>query len=228
MEITYAVRKPGNSTLLLFFSGWGTTPEVVAHMALPSGWDFCAFHDYRDLSTDLPIFSGYEHVYLAAWSMGVWAADALRDRLPDIARAVAVNGTALPMHDRYGIPISIFLGTLRGLDEVSRDKFDQRMAGGKKLLAVYKSFHARPTDELKEELQGVYDRVKGFSDVPDVQTSLSWSKALVSGRDLIIPPANQLAFWTEVGVPCIQLEDAGHYPFLSFSSWEELFTLNDR
>lgn len=225
MEITFQVRNKGNRTLLLYFSGWGTTPEAVSRLSLPEGWDYCAFHDYRVLPSVLPDFSAYERVYLLAWSMGVWAADRLSEKLPPLSRAVAVNGTPLPMHDLYGIPIPVFEGTLRGLDEVSREKFDRRMVGGKKLLDVYKTFHARSTEDLKGELLGVYNCVKDSAAGCIVRPRLPWSRAFVSERDLIIPPANQTAYWSEAGVPVTLLEGEGHYPFLSFASWIDFFPL---
>lgn len=225
MEITYFSHTPGNRSLLLYFSGWGTTPEVVAHLKLPEGRDYCAFHDFRSIDSPLPDFSSYDEIYLVAWSMGVWAAEALSSRLPHITSAIAVNGTPLPMHDRYGIPKAIFFGTLNGLDEVSREKFDRRLAGGKKLLAVYKSFHARPTDELRSELQEVYDHVSGHADDISPETSLKWTVALISEKDLVIPPDNQVSFWEKAGVRTKVLPGAGHYPFYAYSSWSELFQL---
>ena len=222
MEVTFYKEERGSEALLLFFTGWGTTPEVAKHLSLPVGWDYCAFHDYRDLSTPLPRFREYQKVYLLGWSMGVWAADRLAGRLPKVDRAVAINGTPVPMHDVYGIPIAHFEGTLRNLDEMNREKFDRRMVGGKKLLEVYKTFHARSTEDLKSELQGVYDQVKGISDTEALTTGLEWTKALISERDLIVPPANQRAFWDAAGVETELLAGEGHYPFLSYSSWEGL------
>ena len=221
MESKIYRKEKGNRILLLFFAGWGTTPEVADRLSLPEGWDYVAFWDYRDLTTPLPDLTGYDRVCLAAWSMGVWAADVLAPRLPRIDAAVALGGTPMPMHDSYGIPIAHFEGTLRNLDEMNREKFDRRMAGGKKLLAVYKALHARSTEDLKGELQGVFDQVREMSDFQ--KPRLPWTQAFVSERDLIVPPANQTSYWDEAGVPVTLLESAGHYPFLEFASWPEIF-----
>lgn len=72
-------RTPHADTLLLFFTGWGTTPQVVEHMGQPKGWDMYAFFDYRTVAPHHipPIEQHYARVYLVAWSMGVWAADTL-------------------------------------------------------------------------------------------------------------------------------------------------------
>ena len=227
MEVKFYHGERAGETLLLYFAGWGTTAEAVGHLALPEGWDFAAFSDYRDLSAELPPFEGYRQVFLAAWSMGVWAADKLADRLPKPDRAVAVNGTPPAVHDRYGIPEEGFRRTLRNLREMNREQFDRRMAGGRKLLELFRTFHARSTGELEEELLAAYDgsaearRIGEWGDRP--RAALPWTQALVSERDLIVPPGNQTAFWEASGVPVTLLRCAGHYPFRSFASWAELF-----
>lgn len=127
------------------------------------------------------------------------------------------------MHNQYGIPDEIFRGTLEGLDDDNRARFNRRMCGGKKLLAVFNSFAARSTEDLREELYGTYLQVKDLPD--DTPPQLTWSEAIVSERDLIVPTANQLAYWQRHGVPCRQLKGVGHYPLLEYQSWEELLQL---
>lgn len=219
MEVTYTTH-PGNQTLLLFFTGWGTTPEVVRHLEVPEGWDYFTAYDYRTLPDTLSIRKDYDTVYLVAWSMGVWAADLLAPLLPTPSIAIAINGTPIPMHDDYGIPDAIFEATLRGLSDENRARFDRRMCGGKKLLAVYESFSARSTDDLRSELQGTYNQVAPIRDF--IPPRLKWSRALISEKDLIVPPENQLRYWQEAGVPTCLLKHAGHYPLYSYTSWTEL------
>lgn len=217
------IKNDGAKNLLLFFTGWGTTPEVVAHLQLPENFDYYAFWDYRTIHpSQLPTFSQeYEQVFLVAWSMGVWATDLLAPHLP-VTKAIAVNGTPLPMHDLYGIPSEIFRGTLNGLDDDNRARFNRRMCGGKKLLAVYNTFSARSTEDLKCELLGVYEQVK---DLPsDLPPSLSWSAAIVSGKDLIVPATNQLRYWEKHNINTHTLTSVGHYPFLEYSTWQELLS----
>lgn len=223
MKLEYR-QKADNKVLLMFFTGWGTTPEVAHHLALPHQWDYFTAYDYRRVCTEeLPPFKPYQQVFLVAWSMGVWASDRLGPALPMPHQAVAINGTPLPMHNQYGIPDQIFEGTLKGLDDDNRERFNRRMCGGKKLLAVYNSFAARTTDDLREELTGVYEQVKGLSG--EEPHKLPWSQALVSEKDLIVPSANQVAYWELHQVPFEVLEGAGHYPLMQYDSWEELLGL---
>lgn len=119
--------------------------------------------------------------------------------LPKPTIAIAVNGTPLPMHNSFGIPTSIFQGTLAGLDDDNRARFDRRMCGGKKHLAVYNTFSARSTDDLRAELLGVYSAVKHLPD--NTPPQLHWTEALVSEKDLIVPATNQLNYWAQAGIP---------------------------
>lgn len=223
MEIEYR-QNSGSQTLLIFLAGWGTTPEVVRHYELPEGWDYLSIYDYKgiveQIATDT--FSTlnvqhYDHVYLVAWSMGVWAAEILHNYLPNPEIAIAVTGTPLPMHDLYGIPDQIFKGTLEGLSDDNRARFNRRMCGGKRLLSVYESFSARSTKDLREELLYVF---KYSNDAQG--TKYPWTRAVIGERDLIIPPPNQLRYWDEQHVPTQLLIGVGHYPFFEFNSWQEL------
>ncbi|MDD7437770.1 MAG: DUF452 family protein [Bacteroidales bacterium] len=221
---TDLIHREGNDCLLIFFTGWGTTPEVAVHLQLPERCDYLTAYDYRTvLPQELPTLDTYREVYVAGWSMGVWALDILAEHLPVPTKAVAINGTPLPMHDRYGIPNDIFRGTLEGLDDANRERFNRRMCGGKKLLAVFNSFSARSTEELREELYGTYLRVKDLSD--DTLPKLAWSEAIVATKDLIVPTVNQLAYWEQHHTPVRLLDGVGHYPLMEYQNWSEIFQL---
>lgn len=222
MNCTLHHDTPGHpsSRLLIYFTGWGTTPEVVAHLARPVGWDYCACHDYTHLSPEeLPDLSPYDEVVIVAWSMGVWAAEELAASFPPNTYGVAIAGTPIPMHDEYGIPDLIFRGTLEGLNDENRARFDRRMCGGKSLLALYQSFSARSTEDLRAELLSVYGQVKGM---PIRPPKLRWRHAYVGSKDLIVPVHNQQRYWSEHGVSVHVLDGVGHYPFTLYSKWEQL------
>lgn len=221
---TNLIHQEGNDRLLIFFTGWGTTPEVAAHLQLPERCDYLTAYDYRTVSPqDLPALGAYQEVYMAGWSMGVWALDILAEHLPSPTKAVAINGTPLPMHNLYGIPDDIFRGTLEGLDDANRERFNRRMCGGKKLLAVFNSFSARSTEELREELYGTYLQVRDLPD--DTPPKLPWSKAIVATKDLIVPTSNQLAYWGRYHIATTLLEGIGHYPLMEYQSWDQIFQL---
>ncbi len=222
MQTTILRTGEGNPRLLIFFTGWGTTPEVADHLLLPNKCDYLTAYDFRTLYP-LPQIPEYEEVYMVGWSMGVWALDQLASLLPAPTKAIAINGTPIPMNDQYGIPRDIFIGTLEGLDDTNRERFNRRMCGGRALLSVFNTFAQRSTADLRDELYGSYLKAKDID--PDASPRLRWTKALTSEKDLIVPPQNQLRYWGKHGVPVTELKGCGHYPLQSYSTWEEILDL---
>ncbi len=226
MQYKLYQNRQGNKDLILFFNGWAMTPETVEHLSFDASQDVALVWDYRSLDLDLDL-TAYRSVKVFAWSMGVWAADkwytALEEK-PTITEAVAVCGTGYPMSDEGGIPQAIFEGTLEGVSEENRTRFNRRMCGGKSLRHLFDALAKRPTEEIKEELQNVYnEEVKRLSlgEVPK-QDVLPWTRAIIGGKDRIIPAENQKRYWEELGLEPNILEDEAHYIFSSFASWEEL------
>lgn len=200
--------------LIVYFAGWGTPPSVVEHLVLPENYDLLICYDYQDLHCDFD-FSAYQHIRAVAWSMGVWVAERVMQGYP-LLSATAINGTGLPCHDEFGIPEAIFTGTLNGLNEENRHKFERRICGSKSALGDYQQLSQRPTlDEIHAELTALY----GFL-LQDPRTDLiQWTKAIVTSKDKIFPVQNQRAYWqTRCEVDEI---DGEHLVFPQFSAWEE-------
>ena len=208
-----------NNKLIVFFNGWGCDKHQFAH--LKSGdFDILMFNDYRDLTLcrdDIDKVKSYDEVYIIAWSYGVWVAQLLWEKyqLPK-SKAIAVNGTTLPVSEEYGIPGTIMQGTLDNLNERNLTKFQRRMVGGSER---WKKFEAvkpqRCFEEQREELAALIQHFKygelkgGFYD-----------NAVIGSNDLIFVAGNQLKFWSNK-VKIKQIE-AAHYCFFEISSWEEL------
>ncbi len=215
--------------LILYFNGWAMTPEAVEHLLLPEGFDLLVCWDYRDLSFDFD-FTPYNEIHLVAWSMGVWAAEQLdaRHLLPALASATAVCGTAFPMDDEMGIPVAIFKGTWAGLNEANRLRFNRRMCGGKSLKTLFDALAARPTDEIKAELQCVMQseeqRLLGALSL--ATQPLKWDRAYIGMKDLVIPPENQLRFWRMRGAELCVLSEQAHYLFNDYRQWGEILKIN--
>ncbi len=228
MQYKLYQHKEGNKSLIIFFNGWAMTAETVEALTYGEDKDLLVLWDYRSMALDFD-FSAYTEVYLLAWSMGVWAADkyltSLSTVLP-IKEAIAICGTGYPMSDTRGIPQTIFEGTLESVSEENRQRFNRRMCGGKRLKHLFEALQKRTTEEIKGELQVVYE-----SEVQRLETAEAkkentapWTKAFVGQKDRIIPPQNQVNYWQEQGV-CIELmPDEDHYIFASFTAWEEFFS----
>lgn len=209
------VNKKGNDKVIVFFNGWGMDKRVVSH--LENKDDLLLCYDYRSLACDtLPDLSEYGRVCVVAWSMGVWAAaQVLKDWAVRPFSCIAINGTEHPVDDRFGIPLSVYALTEKGMNEKGREKFFLRMLPEKAERERFES--NKPLRELPEQLEELYAiRIQSS----EQKNHLQWDKVYISEKDVIFPPAHQLNWWQDRAV--IKKLSGGHYPFYCFRNWEEI------
>lgn len=188
----------------MLFSGWGMDYHIFDNLH-HGAYDILAVWDYRLLFDEpkgatrpfgylLSVVSKYQEVCILAWSMGVYAAQQIMDRLPStLSRCIAVNGTVNPIHDLEGIPEAVFDATLRHLDDSGWYKFCRRMWGGAGRLAEMAGrLPRRPIEELTEELQvlGSGARLRSTLLPHD-----RWDLAILTDGDAIFPIENQRRSW---------------------------------
>lgn len=218
MRIEWVCKK-GTPGITVFFNGWGMDVHAVRHLETEE--DLLVLSDYRHMNMVAPpLLAVYERIRIVAWSMGVWAAARV---LPEWgirpAYSVAINGTACPIHDTWGIPSRIYTLTERGMDVAGREKFIRRMfAKEEELRRFWEHPVTRPIEEVREELTLIREQSTALP------KSFSWNKVYISSGDFIFPATNQQAYWNAQGVIPIPLE-GGHYPFYRFSAWEEILQL---
>ncbi|WP_277121815.1 alpha/beta fold hydrolase [Bacteroides ndongoniae] len=205
MKQVYIIHE-NHPKLLLFFAGWAADETPFSHYR-PQGMDFMLCYDYRTLNFDASLLQGYTEIHVVGWSMGVWAASHVVPTLGlNIGSSTAINGTPFPIDERRGIPPVIFRGTLEGLTGASLHKFLRRMCADS---AAFRDFLSRtprrPLEEVRDELDCIARQYAG-----QPQPTLKWTEAIVGSNDRIIPPANQLNAWNELGTVAMQTEDA-HY-----------------
>jgi uncharacterized protein HI_1552 len=201
--------------LIVYFAGWGTPLDAVAHLILPTNHNLLICYDYQDLTLDFD-FSAYQQIRVVAWSMGVWVAERVLQGIT-LQSATAVNGTGLPCDDGFGIPYAIFKGTLDNLTENTRSKFERRICGDKVSFERYQQFSARSFNEIHRELIALFAMIQ-----QDKRTDLiHWTNAWVSSHDKIFMPANQHQYWA---LRCAVQEIEGeHYVFSRFTHWSALW-----
>ncbi len=189
--------KDGNPRLTLLFSGWGGE-ESLFSCYRPAGSDYMLCWDYRSLDFRPGLLAGYREIKVVAWSLGVWVAgQVLKGTEADITEMTAVNGTLMPADDRYGIPETVFRGTLERMDGTVLQKFRRRMCGSREGLQAFMSHNpSRPVEELKEELANLYSAIRQEPSTGRYgEEEPRWTRAVVSTGDLIFPAANQIAAW---------------------------------
>ncbi|KAI4367823.1 hypothetical protein C825_000020 [Parabacteroides sp. ASF519] len=114
-------------------------------------------YDYRDMTFHEDL-SSYKEIHLIAWSMGAYGRTGF-------SREIRTNHSyrhqrhARPIDDNFGIPENIFRGTLDNLTAEGMKRFNRRMCGSRDILAQHEKFPARPLEEVKDELQHIYNLV---------------------------------------------------------------------
>ncbi|MBQ3640338.1 DUF452 family protein [bacterium] len=201
-----ALNKQNNSDLIVFFSGWGADVNMFKTMKA-DGFDVIMFYDYSDYFVPNFDFSNYKKIYLIAWSMGVLMSQVLE---LNYDKKIAINGTLLPVHDKFGIPEKIYNLTINNFNDTTKSKFSKKIGLNCELT--------RTNDELKNELI----KIKEYQQLCS-NSKIKFDKAYISINDKIFPYENQKLFWTMKNTEITTI-DANHY--IPFSSWKEI--LNGR
>lgn len=204
MKQQFVIRS-GAGSITLLFAGWGMDCKPFERYR-PQDSDFMVCYDYTDLDFDASLINGYESVRIVGWSLGVWAAGAVADKILPRTFGIAINGTAWPLDEKRGIPPAVFYGTLRGLSPQSLSKFRRRMCGSAELLERFMTVEpARDLEDLRSELAAIADASQTRPGAAGI-----WNEAYVGKRDLIFPAENQIRAWEQAHVTC-RLSDAAHY-----------------
>lgn len=198
------LNRSNSGKLIIYVLGWASTPDAVAHIHTP-GYDILCLYDYRSITPLTPEdFSGYSHITLFAWSFGVWVSERIASGLP-LARAIALNGTPLPVSDEYGMRLRVVLRTMQGLKRVGMAPFNEKTYGGLENMPALQ-YPDRSIDEKIDELNYLAEQAKA-----DSTPIIPWDKAYIADQDEIFPPAKMEAYWHSrgLGTPF----HAYHYPF---------------
>lgn len=212
----YWLNQKNNDKLTVFFGGWSFDYRPFNFLDCGNN-DVIIFYDYNDLSFKIE-FQRYKEVNLIAWSMGVFTAYLLKDKLPEFNNKIAVNGTPYPINDEWGIPIKTFDLTLKHVDAGLAGKFYKNIFSTTEEFEIYMlSPIERPIINRASELEQLNELIKNT----DVNYTHFYDKAIISSNDKIIPVKNQFNFWENNNVKIVPLE-SGHFPYYNYKSWDEI------
>jgi len=227
------LRQGGTSELLIFFNGWGMDERIGEHLlanSLETGWisDMLICYNYSALQINADVMEQikrYKQRRLIAWSFGVWAAQQIA--LPQVAQAIAINGTLHPIDAEKGIRAEVFQATLAGWSEDNRHRFNRRMCGSSEALALFTTIASnRSANDQQQELARLQQHVQAANTTAINWECWSYSHAILGGRDLIFPLQQQKAAWA--GTPQTIIADMPHFPFLHFTTIQELLACLSR
>jgi biotin synthesis protein BioG len=216
---TYIQRREKNNRLIIVYGGWGNDEKAYTPLCSEES-DFILFYNYSaDEPLILPEMKLYNQITVIGWSLGVWAAEYLMDKAgikPDLS--IAINGTPLPAHDLYGIPLAEFEKTLNSITDMNMVKFFLRMFGNKETyLANIDRIPSRTVKSLSDELRWLYNRI-----MEQKETGFQWDVALISKNDRIFPSKNLLAYWTKKQGTVYKVLPQPHYLFHSWQNFDQL------
>lgn len=215
----YWLNKQNNNKLIIFFAGWSFDAEPFKFLAC-NGYDVLIFFDYNIIEMpDIVLRTeNYKEEYLISWSMGVFAAYQLREKLPQFTKKIAINGTVIPVDNELGIPEKPFLLTLRHARTGLESKFYQNIFLTEEEFEKYTLTPVKRTiDNRVEELKSLYNDIK----IAEKVYFRYYDKALISTQDRIIPTNNQINFWSKNDTEYKMLE-SGHFPYYNFENWNDI------
>lgn len=200
------ITNTGAPRLIVIFAGWAMDATPFRGLRR-RGYDIAVVWDYTSPEVDWSFAEPYAEICIVAWSLGVSVADpatgvtaALNNR---VTLRLAVNGTLRPIHDSLGIPEAIFRGTATNLCERSLAKFYLRTAG-----SLRTQFFLAPPQRTIQSVQAELEVFLSGTTYAQASTAKAWSRAVVSMKDAIFPPRNQLRAWDDVPTDVI---DAPHF-----------------
>ena len=210
------LNKQNNSKLIIFFAGWSFDENPFKFLACEN-FDVLIVYDYSTIDENIEKFTSYKEINLIAWSMGVFVAYLLKDKLPKFNKKIAINGTPFPVNDEFGILVKPFLLTLRHARTGLEGKFYQNIFDTKEEFEKYSTMSVNRSIENREtELKSLYDKIRSA----EINYNKFYDKALISSRDKIIPTKNQINFWQNNAE--IEMLESGHFPYYNFKSWNEI------
>lgn len=204
-------QRTGSDKLIVFALGWAADHKIIEHIR-PEGFDVACLYDYdtpetlRGSVTEEISAQHYPERHLFAWSFGVWAAEQLFHS-EEFTRAVALNGTPLPVHDLYGIQQRRMAVTIRGLEAGGTDAFNRR-AYGDSYEPLKEALSPRLLEANIAELRAL-DNAAQKPYTPGIR----WDKAVVGEHDAIFPPENMMRYWRETTEIETEILPLPHYPF---------------
>ena len=146
------LKNTGKNNLIIFFTGWSFDYKPFEFLNSDE-YDVLMFYDYKDLSLPNIDYDKYNKKILISWSMGVFAAYYLKDKLPDFDKKIAINGTPYPIDDMKGIPHRTFDLTLKYAETGLKGKFYENVFSNDKFLEIYlKNPVQRSVENRIEEL----------------------------------------------------------------------------
>lgn len=219
---TYWVLQEKNRNLIIFFSGLGFSPIFFSHIkATETDVLFCYDYTEKNNYTILTnIINDYNYVDVICWSFGVFVFSLIENKLKNIQKVIAINGTTIPVSDKYGISKKNIAIAIKNLKNNNVIDFYKGVFMNKTLINKY-------LNEIKNinswQLLNELNSIIQYKHNNDIKKSNFITHSFISKKDLIFSYKNQLGFFKNFTNSKLKLsENSSHYIFNTFKSWEEI------
>lgn len=199
--------------LIVFFAGWGCDYNQFTN--LHDAKDVLILYDYQDLDLKFD-FSKYKHIYVIAYSAGVFVASVFQDKIPHVRKKIAVCGNPYLFDEHLGLS-SKTIEVLKNIDLNNYLEFRrQYMVYSQEEYEKYNELQSLRTIESSESelkyLQKLYSENKD-------KINPRFDKAIVAENDLLCDIQTQKEFYKD---KLKIIPQTRHHIFFKFKSFEEL------
>lgn len=201
--------------LIVFLTGWGC--DFRQFQLLKSyGFDILIGYDYSDLDFNFD-FSKYKEVNLITFSAGVYVAGLIQNKLPKLKRKVAINGNPYAHDSYYGLSEEI----KNQFKSVSKDKvFEFRR---KYLVFTDKELELLNKYQPHRSLESCLNELFALNCYyTNDYIPLKFDLAVLSVQDMIFNINRQIEYYEKNSTPIKKIENAGHFLFFKYKSFNEL------
>ncbi|MFI3315437.1 MAG: DUF452 family protein [Rikenellaceae bacterium] len=204
MKQEWLKKENSNKKLVIFFAGWSCDKEQFDGVMDFENCDIYITYDYTTIEPLEINYTTYSKITVIAWSLGVYVASTTS--LPGDSITIAINGSPIPVDNKFGIPKKSFELTISSLRDHGMALFNRRISKGVDNFTPT----SRQIDPLVNELTSLYATIQ-----TNPANCKAWEYAIIAQNDLIFPPQNLLNYWNKKAIFAPILIEAPHYPFNS-------------
>ncbi|MFA6989838.1 MAG: pimeloyl-ACP methyl esterase BioG family protein [Candidatus Gastranaerophilaceae bacterium] len=238
---SFWLAKNNTKKLIIFFSGWAMDETPFKYL-FSREHDVLIFYDYSDFFIDKSLIdkiNSYKEIVIISWSMGVYVGSQVAKHFNKAKKAIAINGTLMPLDNVCGIPLKIvdltLNITLKVLSEKNIGSFYKNIfyenSDFKKFLKTRPQRNICNQKEELEKIKEYYQRSKEILiNSGDQQTILTrsieniYDFAIIGLKDRVFLAKNQKNAWQNTKTNIILIDQA-HHPFYIWKNWEDIINL---
>ena len=206
--------------LIIFLTGWGCDASQFSHLNSQK-YDVLIIYDYNSLDFQYD-FSKYRKINLLTFSAGVFISGVIKEKLPQFHKKIAINGNPMNFDKYYG-PSTIFVENILNISKDTAVQFRRDyLVNDEKELSKFNIAQTKSCRGLEDCISEFYQIEKYYKSNFDV---MDFDLVLLSDNDKVFNINKQLEYYNNKQFKTKVIENAAHYPFYKFNSYDEIFDM---